>query len=596
MKTRSLDELKKDLSVVWHFIKLIQRISPSYILVAVVSAALGSIAPFLNILMPRAIINELMAEQRMNQLMLFVAVLIIGNACISLLHSLLSAKLKKSEERLINDFELHVGKHIMSMDFENLEDAAILDLKEKALFNIKLHNALRRTPEILIGVGQILFTLIGVVSIIFILSPLLVVLIIALNAFNAMIYNRVQSTKFQFYKDIAVFNRQFQYHKSLSQDFANAKDIRIFNMADYIIGRMNLYQDKANTVFFKMFLKQRRHDGLSAINVQMQTLAAYAYVTWRVFTGSITIGDFTMYITTVNHFSSILSQLMIHVIELRQLSKILQSYLDFEALPNRYLNGSKSIADIKDIKIEFENVWFKYPGAETYTLKDVSILINKGEKLSVVGKNGAGKTTFIKLLCGLYIPDKGRIMVNGIDINDYDSKEYNKLFAVVFQDYKIFSFSVKENVVLGEDRANRENVIAALDKVGVYNKVKDLPLNLDTLLYKNFDANGVELSGGEMQKIAIARALYKNAPIVILDEPTAALDPLAEHELYLRLNEMAAGKTTVYISHRLSSCCFCDKIAVFDEGKVIEYGSHLDLVSRNGLYTEMWKAQAQYYQ
>lgn len=228
-------------------------------------------------------------------------------------------------------------------------------------------------------------------------------------------------------------------------------------------------------------------------------------------------------------------------------------------------------------------------------LKDISLTIRNGEKLSIVGRNGAGKTTFIKLLCRLYQPERGCILFNGVDINEFEESEYSKLLSIIFQDYKIFSFSIRENLAYNKI-ADESRIRASLSQAGILEKIDELPLGIDTPLYKNFDKNGVELSGGEMQKIAIARALYKNAPLVVLDEPTASLDPYSEYEVYSQFNRMTDCKTTIYISHRLSSCRFCDVIAVFDNGELVEYGSHEQLVGNGKLYAEMWQAQAQYYQ
>lgn len=344
-----------------------------------------------------------------------------------------------------------------------------------------------------------------------------------------------------------------------------------------------------------MFLQQRRHDGFLAINIQAQTLAAYAFAAWSVLHGALRIGDFAMYLSAANQFSSTAMQLMTKLVDLQMLGNVLQDYIAFEQLPNVGSGGGRTSADVHSAEIEFRNVWFRYPNTEAYALKDISLTIKNGEKLSIVGRNGSGKTTFIKLLCRLYQPEKGCILFNGVDINEFEETEYSKLLSVIFQDYKIFSFSVRENLAYNEI-ADENRIRASLEQAGILRKIEELPLDIDTPLYKNFDRNGVELSGGEMQKIAIARTLYKNAPLVVLDEPTASLDPYSEYEVYSRLNRMTDRKTTIYISHRLSSCRFCDVIAVFDNGELVEYGGHEQLVGNGKLYAEMWQAQARYYQ
>ena len=245
--------------------------------------------------------------------------------------------------------------------------------------------------------------------------------------------------------------------------------------------------------------------------------------------------------------------------------------------------------------IEFRHVSFRYPRSEKFVLRDIKLTIRPGEHLSIVGLNGAGKTTFIKLLCRLYDVTEGEILVDGVNIKEYSEEEYRRLFAVVFQDFQLFAFSLRENIAFGEPADDRE-LERVLRLAGLWEDVQKLPDGLDTMLYKSFDENGTDLSGGQRQKTAIARALYRNAPVAILDEPTAALDPVAEYGIYRQFSRLVGGKTAVYISHRLSSCKFCDRIAVFSENTIKELGTHDELVHRpGGIYAEMFAAQAQYY-
>lgn len=251
-----------------------------------------------------------------------------------------------------------------------------------------------------------------------------------------------------------------------------------------------------------------------------------------------------------------------------------------------------------EYELEFRNVSFHYPNSDRLVLKNVSFRLKTGRKLAIVGANGAGKTTFIKLLCRLYDPTEGEILLNGIDIRKYDYDEYIRLFSIVFQDYRIFSFSVAENVAAGPD-FDRERVVKSLQDAGIYERVLNMRSGIDSRLLKDQqdgDEEGIEISGGEKQKIALARALYRDAPMVILDEPTSALDPIAEQDIYTRFNDMVAEKTAVFISHRMSSCRFCDEIAVFDGGQIVQNGTHEELVAdADGIYRKMWEAQAQYY-
>jgi len=251
--------------------------------------------------------------------------------------------------------------------------------------------------------------------------------------------------------------------------------------------------------------------------------------------------------------------------------------------------------DANNYEIEFKNVSFKYPGSEKYALKNLSMKLNIGQRLAVVGMNGSGKTTMIKLLCRLYDPTEGEITLNGINIMEYDYDQYLAIFGVVFQDFELLPFTLGQNVAASVE-FDETSVLKNLELAGFNNKLEKMPNGLNTYLYKNFEEEGIEVSGGEAQKIALARAMYKNAPFIILDEPTAALDPIAEYEIYSTFNEIVGDKTAVYISHRLSSCKFCDDIVVFHEGELVQRGNHDTLVeSQKGKYRELWDAQAQYY-
>ena len=285
------------------------------------------------------------------------------------------------------------------------------------------------------------------------------------------------------------------------------------------------------------------------------------------------------------------------VTDLASNTKYVKMYFDFLDIPNRKYQGTLPIEKRDDDKftIEFQNVSFRYPGSSKYVLKNFSIKFNIGERLAVVGKNGSGKTTFIKLLCRLYDPTEGEIFLNGIDIRKYNYKEYISLFSVVFQDFKIPAFPLGQNVAasIEYDKVKAED---ALKRAGLRGLLSKLPFGLDTPVYKDFDNRGVDISGGEAQKVAIARALYHDTPFVILDEPTAALDPLAEYEIYSRFDELVGTKTAVYISHRLSSCQFCNDILVIDKGKAVQRGNHNELIKeKDGLYYKLWNTQAKYY-
>lgn len=323
----------------------------------------------------------------------------------------------------------------------------------------------------------------------------------------------------------------------------------------------------------------------------------YLFVCVKAWAGAFGIGAVTQYVGAVTKFCTAISALFSIVGQLPANAKFLKVIKEFLDIPNSMYQGSLTTEKRSDRQydVEFKDVSFRYPGTETWALRHVNMKFKVGSRLAVVGMNGSGKTTFIKLLCRLYDPTEGQIMLNGIDIRKYRYDDYMNIFSVVFQDFQLFALPLGQNVV-GASEYDPIKAEQCLRKAGFGERLDKMPDGLDTYLYKDLEKSGVDVSGGEAQKIAIARALYKDAPFIILDEPTAALDPVAEAEIYSKFNDIAGDKTAIYISHRLSSCKFCDEIAVFHEGVVVQQGSHEELVAdENGKYYELWNAQAQYY-
>ena len=323
----------------------------------------------------------------------------------------------------------------------------------------------------------------------------------------------------------------------------------------------------------------------------------YVFVCLKALGGAFGIGSVTQYVSAVTTFSGNAALLLSTVSHMRANAEFLKAIYTFLDIPNSMYQGSLTTEKRSDRQydVEFRDVSFRYPGSDIWALRHVNMRFKVGKRLAIVGENGSGKTTFIKLLCRLYDPQEGQILLNGIDIRKYRYDDYMGIFSVVFQDFQLICQPLGNNVA-GSMEYDRDRAKKALIDAGFADRLAAMEKGLDTMLYKNLSEDGVEVSGGEAQKIAIARALYKDAPFIILDEPTAALDPIAEAEIYSKFDEIAGNKTAIYISHRLSSCKFCDEIAVFHEGAVIQQGSHAELLAdRGGKYYALWNAQAQYY-
>ncbi|WP_255993466.1 ABC transporter ATP-binding protein [Clostridium perfringens] len=591
------EKYTSDLYIIKHFLKLANGISKTYIPTLFFSSIFAAAVPFLNIIMPKYIIDELLGARRIKVLIMLVLLTVLGNGVLNLINRVLEKKCNIKNEEVVAGFDLLIGKKVMDLDFENIEDPEILNLKERALFPIRNQGAIwQLTYNISKGLTEI-FKVIGLIGLILTLDWIIIALIILIVLLSSFMYKKSQRLQHKFFDSLIPLNREFGYYINTINDFSAGKDIRLYNVAPLFVKKLDDFNINSTKAFIKMFSKSGKYEGFNEIVLQFQMVIVYGYIAYRVLINSIGIGDFTMYTNAAINFSNSISNLFRSYVMVRQMCRYLQAFVEFENIESKHTKEGKKIGNLEKVNIEFKNVSFKYPRSKEFTLKNVSIKINEGEKLSVVGLNGAGKTTFIKLLARLYNPTEGEILLNGVNINEYDYDEYMKLLSVVFQDFKLMSFSIKENIALNDfNKVKDEEIEEVLIKSGFGKDLEKLPKGINTPVYKNFDEGGIEFSGGQAQKLAIARAVYKNAPIVILDEPTAALDPKAEYEIYSKFNELIGKKTTIYISHRLSSCRFCDNIAVFQKGKLIQYGTHDELVKDKGNeYEIMYSAQAQYY-
>lgn len=584
-----------DIKIIFHFLNLTSKIKKTYVPTLIIKAIFKAFAPFINIIMPKFILDELLGSKRIDILVVLVIITIVSNFVINIINRFLSKTINILDLEICNGFDLIIGKKIMDLDFEKLEDPEILNLKELAIFPVRDQGTIQYLVQDIMKIFTQTITLVSLGILLITLSPILVIFIVLMVLLNTFILKKIQKTQYDMNQKIITMNREYVYLYNLGDDFTYGKDIRLYNMSPLIVDKLEKYNDKFVNIFRKDSIKIGKYEGINKINFQLQALVTYGYLVYRLLKG-IGIGDFTMYANATLNFSSAISECFGSYVAISQKCRYLELYLQFEGLESEKKLGGKSINQISNYKIEFKNVSFKYPHNKDYTLKNINIIIEQGEKLSVVGLNGAGKTTFIKLLCRLYKATDGKILLNGVDIQSYEYDEYMRILSVVFQDFKLFAFTIKENVSLSESLdANNENIEYILEKAGLRKDYTKLENGINTSIYKIFDKTGIELSGGQSQKLAIARAIYKDAPIVILDEPTAALDPFAEFEIYSKFNELVGNKTAIYISHRLSSCKFCDKIAVFKNGEIVEYGNHNSLINQHGLYEEMFMSQAQYY-
>ena len=440
---------------------------------------------------------------------------------------------------------------------------------------------------------------VGLVTVIALHAPLLLAVILLCVCLNAYLMRLSSKVELKAFERLSKVNRMFGYYGWEMVDFRYGKDIRLYDASGMLLNKWDGFSEESFQGWKWQADTTRKYALIQAALSVFQTAFTYGYTALKTIGGVFSLGIFTQMVSAAESLFNTLGGIASNITELLKKANYAYEYVIFMNYPQAMPKGDKPVP-AGEHRIEFRNVSFAYPNTDQKVLSGVNLTVEKGERLSVVGLNGAGKTTLIKLLCRLYDPTEGQILLDGTDIREYDYAQYMKQFSPVFQDFKLFGFSVCENITL-KDRENlnekdRRCVSGLLKQAGLDKFAEKLDSGEDTKLFKYMDEEGIEPSGGEQQKLALARALYKDAPVIILDEPTAALDPVAEYEIYKQFNSLIQDKTAFYISHRLSSCRFCDHIAVFSEGRVAEYGTHEELVNiPDGIYAGMFEAQAQYY-
>lgn len=533
-----------------YLIKLCFKYKKSTIFYLFLRQLVDSAAPLINIVMPKLIIDEMTYNQNVFKLLLYVSIFLISLCFSKQLWLFFGIKFYLGKLEVENKFENTLCEKLLNTDIETLESPDFLDLQKKAERFIYAEGygfggILEKVSAIL----SIFIVFIGIISIIFILNPIVVITFVVLSTLNAFAHYRSQHTNIKLDLERPVEERKISYYLNLLSNSSKQKEIRIYKMGNLIVEK---YNDRKKVL--KDFFRRTMYNNFYAqmfmvITDLIQQATAYAYLIIEFIGGQITFGSFTMYLNAINSFSSSMDDVVRAIIDIRQYSEYYVNVDEYLNLKSNLRTVKKRSIDInKNFVFEFENVYFKYPKSDDYVIKNLSLKIYPHTKIAIIGENGAGKSTFIKLLSRMYKPTKGTIKLNGYDIYDYDYDEYMKLFAIVFQDYNLFAFSVEENISISEK--NEQKVKDSLIKSGF--DIKLLPKGLKNQISREFDEKGFILSGGEGQKIAIARAIYKDAPIVIMDEPTAALDPRSEYKIFKDFKALSEDKISIFISHRLS--------------------------------------------
>lgn len=581
------------------------------LLMIFLKAFLNAINPFVAIYFMGELINGLYLGKNSDYIFKQVCLLSISILLIEVICQLIGYYEKISIQKASYGQSKKLLEKALRLNYQKLESAEIQELLE----NIKQSKFQRGdvfskqaeyTETLLTGIFTTISSMVyigkfvkekmeygvnpGQFILLLVCFMVLVIMTISITIYNGTQHNHYVYKRFT---DVGPINRRYGfYRKNIFQNFKYGKEIRIFDESNLIQDEFGKISKDIDT-FFRAVGRQESIFRLINIlsNIFMKGLA-YIYIGYNSFIHVISVGDVVVYSGAIAQLFAGIIQIIEAITNLKGNEKFLGQYLKFLELSETDQQKGHTINQ-EWVDIVFEHVYFKHPNGKAWILENVCFHISNREHVAMVGLNGSGKTTCVRLLLRLYRPDSGKILLNGKDIWEYNLDEYWKFMSVVFQDFKLFSFSLKQNL-LGNKEENAA-IWQVLHEMGMKEKIENMYEGIESCIYKEYDGKGVMISGGEAQKIAVSKALYKNTPMFIMDEPTAALDPLSESQLYEKVNTMMKNKTILYISHRLSSCCFCDKIIVWKDGRIVEMGTHSELLEENGEYRRLWDAQSEYY-
>lgn len=621
-KNNTKRTLREDWALFLRGMKIWNQIVPSFWVYKGVHILAETFSPYFGLYMSALLVNELAGDCDLHRLLTLAAVTVVGGFLLSLLNRVLSGRCGLQKASMWQKHEAFLFDVQNGLQYEHLENPDVLLLRSQIFADMNaigagLGQIILSYPDLLRGVLNILFSVSLTVSMFtmvaegsytgflgLINSPLSALILAALIAVSAFFTIKIAKTRRSKQDDarseLAGSNTRFAVFNRLW-----GADMTLFDLNRIVMDELRRHQLRPKWVA-KLEKVSIRYNILGILLNAALNISIFLFTAAKAFIGVFGIGNFILYRGTIERFVNAVSGLASEISIIRFNSRYLVQLYEYLDLPNKMYQGTLAVEKREDIdyEIEFRDVSFRYPRTEAWALRHVNIKFRIGDKLAIVGENGSGKTTFIKLLCRLYDPTEGKILLNGIDITRYRYDEYLSLFSAVFQDYTLFDFPLGEVVSSGL-AYDEQKVRDCLIRAELGEKLADLDADaektgkdaLSRAIGRGYDSEGIDFSGGERQKIALARALYKDAPFVILDEPTAALDPIAEAAVYENFNRIAQNKTSVFISHRLSSCRFCDSIAVFDHGQLVQMGTHEDLVSdTESKYSQLWSAQAQYYQ
>jgi len=599
---------RETMGLIGYGYRLINKMTPAYIPTMLIRAMVMAAQPLLVLFFSARILNELAGAQDVRAIIIYAGLTVGLTFILSTVRAMLTREIETTSdfERLYHLMQMMQAKRFMQMDFVHAEDSKVSEILARmdtqargnglGLMNIFFYSATLAEQLFSLVFAILLMTGLSAGGGITGLQMAVVCGVFFIGMLMSMKYRLKQQTVLEtMYKDNAKANTAGRYYGNYVLADEAAKDVRIYNQNEALSDILRKSFSTKSWISFFFF--DGRIGGFSLAVLSIIGGGFYLFAGYNALGGTATIGGIVQTVGAAMALAAAIGTLVTVGGQLYNNGAFMKPMHDFMTLPDVLVKGKKPVPPppSQGYQFEFRNVSFRYPAAQEYALKKLNLKINAGQRMAVVGLNGSGKTTMIKLLCRLYDPTEGEILLNGTNIKEYDYKQYIALFSVVFQDYTLFPLWLGENVAV-EDGYDEKRVKTCLEDAGFSERLSTMPDGFKTILYKSFDEEGTQISGGEAQKIALARALYKDAPMVVFDEPTAALDPIAEYEVYTTFDKTIGDKTAVFISHRLSSCRFCHDIAVFDKGQLVQRGSHESLLKdKHGLYHELWDAQAKHY-
>lgn len=585
---------KNKIKIPFEVISLIFKYSPSYFVFFIPQVIFSAFLPLLYVYAPKFIIEALTEGKDYYDIFRIITIFCGIALLLNIITCYLNVKITYCTEKFSRKLSAEIGETVMNLSLSELECTTERDnirLAEDAAGTIELCEIIRK-------IIQNFITLIGLVSIICKLNIdflfILIVLLIVKIIFTYINYKK----NIELRRLSAQNDRTGNYLTNLCYfNQGAAKEIRVNCIQSWFLIKVKNFRQKMVKLQYKEFRRNLIFDSINAILFAISSFFILWILSVYYLDNVISIADFTLYFTTISTLNTTLWTITDLIAQYHKQLEKAADYKNLKKLTEKNKENSLSnkifCTPPSTIEICFSNVWFAYPGSKDYVLRDINIIIKNREKLVVVGYNGAGKSTFIKLLCKFYYPTKGKITLNGVNIWDIPNEQYNKIIGAVFQDFVTFAFTISENISMSEN--NDDDLSDIISRADLADFINKLPSRDQTYISKKYSSEGIELSGGQGQKIALARALYKNAPILILDEPTASLDLKSECELYENFIKTSIDKTSIFISHRLAASQIADHIAVFSSGEIVEYGTHKELIDKNGLYAEMFEKQSKLY-